>query len=127
MFHPSIKIAIKISPLSEKYNSGEILEDRSESVFIALPQNPGANECEYQKIRLMNHKTKLIRILMNKACNRIRPEIVQEVCGFVKDTEARNVLFIIRIISERAILNAKECVSVFYSDCKTVTKNCGNC
>lgn len=29
------------------YNSGEIPEDLRRSVFIALPKNPGSNECKF--------------------------------------------------------------------------------
>ena len=31
------------------YNSGNIPEDLSKSIFIALPRKPGATECELHK------------------------------------------------------------------------------
>lgn len=43
-----------------------------------------------------------IPILLNRTRNRIRLKIGQELYGFVKDTEMRNTIFIIKIISERA-------------------------
>ena len=57
----------------------------------------------------MSHITKLIlRIIMNRARSRIRPEIGKEQCGFVQDAGKRNAIFIIRILSERAIEMQKD-------------------
>lgn len=85
--------------ISDIYNSGYIEEDLSRSIFIAMPKKQSANECElHRTISSMSHVTKLIiRILMNRVCSRIRPDIRHEQCGFVKDTRTRNR------ISERAI------------------------
>ena len=102
--------------INEIYNSGEIPEELSRSIFIALPKKPGANECGlHRTISLMSHITKLlIRILMNRARSRIRPEIGQEQCGFVKDTGTRNALFMIRMLSERAIQMQKNVYMCFF-------------
>lgn len=78
------------------YESRDIPEDLSRCVFIALSKKPNVNECEQSAKRI-------IQILMNRARSRIRPEIVQEQCGFVKDIEIRNAIFMLRIIAERAI------------------------
>ncbi|MGX9987587.1 reverse transcriptase domain-containing protein [Soonwooa purpurea] len=106
------------------YNSGEIPEDLSRSIFIALPKKPGANECElHRTISLMSHMTKLIiRILMNRARSRIRPEIGQEQCGFVKDTGTRNAIFMLRILSERAIQVQKKLYLCFIDYAKAFDK-----
>lgn len=51
--------------LNEIYNSGEIQEDVSRYIFIALSKKPRVNGYElYQTIRLMSHITKLIQSLM---------------------------------------------------------------
>ena len=87
------------------YDTGVIPEDLSRSIFIALPKKPGATECElHRTISLMSHMTKLIlRIIMMRARSRIRPEIGREQCGFVEDSGTRNSIFMVRMISERAI------------------------
>ena len=52
----------------------------------------------------MSHITKVIlRIIRERVHSRIRPEIGIEQCGFVQDTGTRNAIFMVRIISERAI------------------------
>ena len=87
------------------YNSGNIPEDLSKSIFIALPKKPGATECElHRTISLMSVVLKVIlRILMQRMRNKIRPEIDKTQCGFMKDTGTRNAIFILRNICERAI------------------------
>ena len=45
--------------LNEIYDSGEISEDLSKSMFTALTKKPGATECElHRTISLMSHTTK---------------------------------------------------------------------
>ena len=96
--------------INEIYNTGEIPEDLSKSIFIALPKRAGANECElHRTISLMSHITKLtLRIIMNRARSRIRLEIGKEQCGFVQDAGTRNAIFMIRMLSERAIEMQKD-------------------
>lgn len=55
---------------------------------------------------------------MNRMRSRIKPEIVQEQCDFFKDTGTRNAIFIIRIISERAVQIQKDLHSCFRNDTK---------
>ena len=87
------------------YNSGEIPDDLSKSIFIALPKKPGATECElHRTISLMSVVLKVIlRILMQRMRNKIRPEINKTQCGFMNDTGTRNAIFILRNVCERAI------------------------
>lgn len=40
---------------------------------------------------------------MNRTCNKIKQEIEEEQCVFVQNTETRKVVFIILMLSERAI------------------------
>ena len=89
--------------LNETYDTGEIPEDLTKSIVIALPKKPGAIECElHRTISLMNHITKiLLRIIVLRTRSRIRPEIGKEQCGFMQDTGTRNAIFmVLRVISE---------------------------
>ena len=87
------------------YDTGEIPDDLTKSVFIALPKKAGTIECElHRTISLMSHIIKIIlHILLRRAKNRIDPEIPQEQCGFTEDTGTRNAIFMLRMLSERAI------------------------
>ena len=91
--------------LNEIYDSEEIPEDLSKSIFITLPKKPGAIECElHRTISLMSHVTKiLLRVLMNRARSKLESEISNVQYGFVEDKSTRNAIFIVRMISERAI------------------------
>ena len=101
--------------INEIYDTGEIPEDLCRSIFIALPKKPGAVECElHRTISLMSHITKLIlRIIMERVHSRIRPEIGIEQCGFVEDTGTRNAIFMVRMISERAIEKQRDVYMCF--------------
>ena len=72
--------------MNEIYDTGEIPEDLCRSIFIALHKKPGEVECElHRTISLMIHITKLIlRIIMERVCSRIRPEIGIEQCHLVE-------------------------------------------
>ena len=58
--------------INELYDSGTIPEDLSKSIFIALPKNPNATECElHGTISLVSHVIKMIlRIIMWRARKR---------------------------------------------------------
>ena len=100
--------------LNEIYDTGEIPEELSKSIFIALPKKAGAIECElHRTISLMSHIIKiLLRIIMLRARSRIMPEIGEEQCGFVQDAGTRNAIFMLRTMSERAIEMQKTCIFV---------------
>ena len=87
------------------YNSGNIPEDLSKSIFIALPKKPGATEYElHRTISLMSVVIKVIlRILMQRMRNKIRPEIDNTQCCFMNDTGTRNAIFTLRNICEKTI------------------------
>ncbi|GFO23298.1 RNA-directed DNA polymerase from mobile element jockey-like [Plakobranchus ocellatus] len=90
--------------LNEIYDVGQIPTDLSKSIFIALPKKPGATECElHRTISLMSHITKiLLKIIMLRIRNKIKPEIAEEQCGFVGDKETSNAIYILRTLIERA-------------------------
>ena len=91
--------------LNEIYDSGEFPEDLSKSIFITLPKKPGAIECElHRTISLINHTTKiLLHVLMNRVRNKLKTEISDVQYGFVEDKSTRNAIFIIRMLTERAV------------------------
>ncbi|GFN97983.1 dolichyl-phosphate beta-glucosyltransferase [Plakobranchus ocellatus] len=91
--------------LNEIYDTGQIPTDISKSIFIALPKKPGATECElHRTISLMSHITKiLLRIVMLRVRNKIKPEIAEEQCGFVEGKGTTNALYILRTLIERAL------------------------
>lgn len=73
----------------ELYNSGDRAKNLIMYIFVVLPQKSAVNRCELNRpISLMCHIVKRTkRILMNKSCSRIRPEVGQEKRGFVKKKE----------------------------------------
>ena len=91
--------------INEIYDSGEIPEELSKSIFIALPKKPGTIECVlHRTISLMSHIIKIIlKVVMARSRNRIRPEIGKEQCGFVDDAGTKTAIWMVRILSERAI------------------------
>ncbi|GFN88374.1 2-aminoadipate transaminase [Plakobranchus ocellatus] len=96
--------------LNEIYDSGEIPTDLSKSIFIALPKKPGATECElHRTISLMSQITKiLLKIIMLRIRNKIKPEIAEEQCGFVEDKGTSNAIYILRTLIERALEAQKD-------------------
>ncbi|GFO27892.1 endonuclease-reverse transcriptase [Plakobranchus ocellatus] len=91
--------------LNEIYDTGQIPTDLSKSIFIALPKKPGATECElHRTISLMSHITKiLLKIIMLRIRNKIKPEIAEEQCAFVEDKRTSNAIYILRTLIERAL------------------------
>ncbi|GFO24183.1 RNA-directed DNA polymerase from mobile element jockey-like [Plakobranchus ocellatus] len=91
--------------LNEIYDLGQIPTDLSKSMFIALPKKPGATECElHRTISLMSHITKiLLKIIMLRIRNELKPEIAEEQCGFVEDKGTSNAIYILRTLIERAL------------------------
>ena len=52
----------------------------------------------------MSHVTKVIlRVIMLRIRNKIHPEICTEQYGFMKDKGTKNAIFVLRMLSERAI------------------------
>ena len=85
--------------------TGVIPPELTKSIFIVLPKKPGATLCGlHRTISIMSHVVKiLLKILMKRARNKIRPEIPKTRCGFVEDCGTRNAIFMLRMLSERAI------------------------
>ncbi len=116
--------------INEVYNSGDIPEDLSKSIFIALPKKPGATEYElHRTISLMSHIIKIIlRIIMMRARSKTKAEIGEEQFGFVQDAGTRNAIFMVRMLTERAIEMQRDLFCVLLIIPKRLTrcstKNC---
>ena len=96
----------KITELTNKiYNTGFIPEEMYKSIFIAIPKKPGAVECNlHRTISLMSQITKIIlKVILNRIKQKLKPEIAEEQYGFIEGKGTRNAVFIMRMISERAI------------------------
>ena len=91
--------------INDIYDTGEIPEDLTKSMFIALPKKSGTTKCELHRIiSLMSHTTKiLLKILMMRIKNKIKSETAEEQYGFTADKNTRNAIFILRTIIQRTI------------------------
>ena len=81
------------------YDTGQIPTNLSQSI-----------ECElHRTISLMSHVTKiLLRIIMKRARNKIKPKIANEQCGFVEGKGTINAIYILRTLIERALALKKD-------------------
>ncbi|XP_020910637.1 uncharacterized protein LOC110248415 [Exaiptasia diaphana] len=96
----------KITRLSNLiYQESQIPVKMCKSIFITLPKKLGANKCElHRTISLKSHVTKLVlRILLERIKGRTIGEMADEQYGFSQDKGTRNAIFIMRMLSERAI------------------------
>ena len=75
------------------------------STFITIPKKPGAVDCnKFRTISIISQLGKIIlRIVLNRIRNKIKPEISEEQYGFVKGKGTANAIFTLRMIMERAI------------------------
>jgi hypothetical protein len=110
--------------LNEIYKTGNIPKEMSQSIFIALPKKPGAIDCEmHRTISLMSHMTKLLlRILMKRTRNKIRPEINDSQCGFVEGKGTTNAIYILRTLIERSLEVNKDLYLCFIDYTKAFDK-----
>ena len=110
--------------INDIYDTGEIPEDLTKSIFIALPKKPGTTECELHRIiSLMSHTTKiLLKFLIMRMKNKIKPEIAEEQYGFAADKSTRNTIFIVRTIIERTI-EVKHNIIIYISASSTIQKS----
>src|SRR5215469_13535983 len=96
----------KITTLANKiYESGELTNQMSKSVFIAIPKVQGTLEREkHCTISIMSQVTKiLLRVILTRIRNKIRPQISEEQYGFVKGKGTRNGILALRILAEKAL------------------------
>src|SRR5215469_3776404 len=96
----------KITTLANKiYESGELTYQMSKSVFIAIPKVQRTLECEkHSTISIMSQVTKiLLRVVLSRIRNKIRPQISKEQYGFVKGKGTRNSIFVLRNLAEKTL------------------------
>ncbi|XP_076314986.1 uncharacterized protein LOC143227418 [Tachypleus tridentatus] len=111
--------------LNTIYDTGEIPEDFKKSVFIALPKKPGTTDCEQHRIiSLMSHLTKvLLRVLMSRMRNEIRPEIsdthLTDAAHTGRPVEFNNDL-LLATLEEDCAATLEELTQKFYSSPSTV-------
>ena len=92
------------------YDTGQIPTPMQLSTFITIPKKPGAIECgKHRTISVMSQLGKIVlRIILNRIRNKIRPEIAEEQYGFVKGKGTANAIFFLRMLCERAIEMQRE-------------------
>ena len=97
--------------LNDIYNTGNIFEDLSKSIFITVPKMPVTIDCKHhQAIHLMSHITKvLLRILIKRARQHIGPEIVMKHSSFMRDKGARNAILMLRVQHRHFLEMLQEC------------------
>ena len=97
------------------YDTGHIPTPMQVSTFGAIPKKPGAMECnKHRTISVMSQLGKIVlRIILNRIRNKIRPEIAEEQYGFVKGKGTTNAIFLLRMLSERAIEMQKDVYQCF--------------
>ena len=96
----------KITKLANTiYEDGNLTEEMCKSIFITIPKKPGTLECnKHRTISIMSQITKIIlRVIMERVRAKIRGEVAEEQYGFVEGKGTRNAIFILRMLSERAI------------------------
>ena len=110
--------------LNNIYDTGNIPNDMLSSTFITLPKKPGTTECEcHRTISLMSHTPKLLlKILMARLRNKIRPEISETQFGFVADKGTTNAIYTITTIAERCIEMQKDIYRCFIDYSKAFDK-----
>src|SRR5215469_13381289 len=96
----------KITTLANKiYESGELTIHMSKLVFIAIPKVQGTLEFEkHRTISIMSQVTKiLLRVVLIRIRNKIRPQISEEQYGFAKGKGTRNAIFVQRNLAEKTL------------------------
>src|SRR5215469_411026 len=75
----------------------------SKSVFISVPKVQGTLECEKHRTTSVSQVTKiLLKVVLARIRNKIRPQISEEQYGFVKGKGTRNAIFALRNLAEKA-------------------------
>ena len=100
---------------SRVYETGVFPKQMLLSIFITLPKIPGTLECSsHRTISLMSQILKiLLKIIFRRIRRQLLPEISVNQYGFMKDCGTRNAIFLIRMLSERAIEHQQDLYMVF--------------
>ena len=97
------------------YDTGGIPNQMAQSVFITIPKKPGTIQCDkFRTISVMSQLSKVVlRIILNRARNKIETEIAEEQYGFRKGKGTCNAIFVLRMIGERALEMRKDLYMCF--------------
>ncbi|GFO06958.1 LINE-1 reverse transcriptase [Plakobranchus ocellatus] len=68
----------------------------------------------------------LLKIIMLRIRNKIKPEIAEEQCGFVEDKGTSNAIYILRTLIERALEVQKDVYLCFIDYTKAFDRVCHN-
>ena len=84
------------------YNSGVILTDLNQSIFITLPKKPKAQSCtEYRMISLMSHITKLLlKVIEQRIVKKIDNDVSRLQSRFRSESSTREGIFNLRTACE---------------------------
>ena len=91
---------IRLQQYSKKiYDTGEIPQDISKSIFITLPKKSDTTEpILHRTISVKSHIIKILsRIIMMQVRNKIKPEIVEKQCGSEGGKGTTNEIYTLRI------------------------------
>src|SRR5215469_13529473 len=77
----------------------------SKSALIAIPKVQGTLESEkHRTISIMSQVTKiLLRVVLIRIINKIRPQISEEQYEFINGKGIRNAIFVLRILAEKSL------------------------
>ena len=96
----------KITDIANRiYDTGEVTNQMCKSTFIAIPKVQGTLECnKHRTISIMSQITKIIlRVVLERIRNKIRPQISEEQFGFVRGKGTRDAIFVLRMVAEITI------------------------
>ncbi|KAG1681055.1 DNA replication licensing factor MCM5 [Nymphon striatum] len=109
---------------NEIYETGVLPEDMTKSIFITLPKQPGAIDCElHRTISIMSHLVKiLLRVVIERIRNKLLPEISEVQYGYRKDKSTINAILVLRMLGERAIEHQQDVFICFIDYSKAFDK-----
>ncbi|KAG1656246.1 Retrovirus-related Pol polyprotein from type-1 retrotransposable element R2 [Nymphon striatum] len=109
---------------NEIYETGVLPEDLTKSIFITLPKQPGAIDCElHRTISIMSHLVKiLLRVVIERIRNKLLPEISEVQYGYRKDKSTINAILVLRMLGERAIEHQQDVFICFIDYSKAFDK-----
>ena len=99
------------------YQSGNIIDEMCDSVFVALPKVEGTLECsKHRTLSIMSQITKiLLRIILKRIRTKLRTQISDQQFGFVPGKGTSNALFALRVLTEN-VLEVQKDIFVCFVD-----------
>ena len=99
------------------YQSGNIIDEMCDSVFVALPKVEGTLECsKHRTLSIMSQITKiLLRIILKRIRTKLKTQISDQQFGFVPGKGTSNALFALRVLTEN-VLEVQKDIFVCFVD-----------